>query len=152
MPVHIACETWAPISSTTVHDAVTPPCRQPGFAHAAALQAYLDPRLLRAGGVATPQLAALAEAASACLQPRPADRRAGPRELSPGEGGTCLLRFLHCTLSCTTVQTLAMHNDNYTATYLTYFFPVCFIHQQTCKGVRAWLLGSPLAGAQALFL
>jgi len=149
--VQITCEAWAPIPSTTVHDAVTPPCRQPGFAHAAALQAFLDPRLLRAGGVATPQLAALAEAASACLQPRPADRRAGPRELSQGEAAPAFLgSALHA--GCTTLQTLAMHNDNYTATYLTYYFLVCFIHQRTCKGVRAWSLGSPLAGAQALFL
>ncbi|KAK9842331.1 hypothetical protein WJX81_007193 [Elliptochloris bilobata] len=39
----------------------------------AALQAFLDPSL-RAERVPTPQLAAVAEAAAACLQPRPADR------------------------------------------------------------------------------
>ena len=38
-------------------------------------QAFLDPSL-RGQGVPAPQLAAVAEAAAACLQPRPADRRA----------------------------------------------------------------------------
>ena len=44
-------------------------------------QAFLDPSL-RSEGVPAPQLAAMAEAAAACLQPRPADRRAQMAERS----------------------------------------------------------------------